>query len=547
MTYKRREENRKKGTGRRILFIGLALFIVCGAAAAGILRYAYLNRVYANYETEAGTEVQAGDFLRDDSKKAEFLPESPEFDINVPGEYEVKIKSGIFKYSCTLTIKDTVAPTAEVVDVFIEPGETVGPERFVKNIKDVTEVKVAFMSEPDYEGYGQQAVFLRLTDTSGNETKYEANLIIRPTVGELNLEAGSKAPKLNNFLLIDQKDVELLTALDSIDMKTLGDYNIDIKAYDRIYTTTVHVVDTVPPEITVKDIESWVGSEVQAEDFVKSAKDATPLSYAYATQPDFNREGMQQLTIRVTDAAGNCTEKNVKLNLKRDTEPPVIKGATDLLVYLGETVSYKSGVKVTDNSGGKVTLTVDNSQVDLNTEGTYPVTYEAKDPAGNVASQTVHVIVRARTYDIEEINALCDQVLSEIINDGMSPRDKLWAIYVWAYNNVDYINYTDKSDWKKAAWEALALRKGDCFAFASVSKALITRAGIKNMDIAKIPSKTLHYWNLVDIGEGWYHFDACPRKDNPNLCYVTTEFLMNYSNAHDGSHNYDQSAYPPIN
>ena len=56
-------------------------------------------------------------------------------------------------------------------------------------------------------------------------------------------------------------------------------------------------------------------------------------------------------------------------------------------------------------------------------------------------------------------------------------------------------------------------RQGDCYVFACTAKVLLTRAGITNMDIEKIPAKTRHYWNLVDIGDGWYHFDTTPRKD----------------------------------
>ena len=70
---------------------------------------------------------------------------------------------------------------------------------------------------------------------------------------------------------------------------------------------------------------------------------------------------------------------------------------------------------------------------------------------------------------------------------------------------------------------------------------------ILNMDIEKIPAKTVHYWNLVDIGDGWYHFDTTPRKDRPEIFMWTDEVLMEYSAKHNKSHNYDKSKYPEIN
>ena len=51
------------------------------------------------------------------------------------------------------------------------------------------------------------------------------------------------------------------------------------------------------------------------------------------------------------------------------------------------------------------------------------------------------------------------------------------------------------------------------------SKALLTRAGIENIDLKATKHK--HYWNFVKVEEGWYHFDTTPRWDHPNLCLRT--------------------------
>ena len=66
------------------------------------------------------------------------------------------------------------------------------------------------------------------------------------------------------------------------------------------------------------------------------------------------------------------------------------------------------------------------------------------------------------------------------------------------------------------------------------------------MDIEKIPAKSMHYWNLIDIGEGWHHFDACRRKDGSTFFYKTDAELMEYSDAHNKTHNYNRELYPEI-
>ena len=144
------------------------------------------------------------------------------------------------------------------------------------------------------------------------------------------------------------------------------------------------------------------------------------------------------------------------------------------------------------------------------------------------------------------LNAEADKILATIINDSMSQYEKAKAIFNWCHNQIGYYDGTPKTNWVQGAYRGLVNRRGDCYVYAMTAKCLLTRAGIKNMDIEKIPSKTRHYWNLIDLGEGWYHFDTCRRSDGSTFFYVTDAKLMAYSNAHHGSHNYDPSKYPHI-
>ena len=56
----------------------------------------------------------------------------------------------------------------------------------------------------------------------------------------------------------------------------------------------------------------------------------------------------------------------------------------------------------------------------------------------------------------------------------------------------------------------------------------------------------MHYWNLIDLGDGWHHFDTCRRKDGSTFFYKTDAELMEYSLANDNSHNYNRDLYPEI-
>ena len=175
---------------------------------------------------------------------------------------------------------------------------------------------------------------------------------------------------------------------------------------------------------------------------------------------------------------------------------------TDLNVIMGNAVSYKKNVTVTDDCMEGLTFTVDNSAVKLNAEGTYPVTYIARDYAGHETVVSANVTVRPRVYSESEVYALADAVLARIITPEMGPREKVQAIYNYNMRHISYISHSEKGNWLRAAYEGLADGKGDCYVYACTAKALLIRAGIANMDIAKIPARTSHYWNLVDLGEG---------------------------------------------
>lgn len=369
-------------------------------------------------------------------------------------------------------------------------------------------------------------------------------------------EAGSQLT-VSDFLGTSDKnayfteDSDDIVTGDSFVANKVGDFTIAIKSGLFVHKSTLRVVDTVAPEFTVKDLDTCVNSsdsKINAQDFVVDAKDATKVVYQFETEPDCSSEGTQDVTIIGTDEGGNKTSHDAKLKLTYDDVAPTISGQ-DFEVYIGDTIAYKSYVTVSDNLDGELDIQVDNSQVDTEKEGTYQVNYTVTDRAGNSASTSVNMTVKAHAYSEQKLYELCDEILAEIITSDMSKEKQCIAIYNWEHEHIGYVNSSEKGDWVKAAYEGITTRGGDCYVYASVSKALLTRAGITNMDIERIPEgDKMHYWNLVDLedGHGWYHFDATPRVGRPYLCLLNDAELKEYSDAHDNCHNYDRSKYPDI-
>ena len=331
-----------------------------------------------------------------------------------------------------------------------------------------------------------------------------------------------------------------------------GTYEVGIKSDYFTYHCTLEVTDTVAPELTTKDLTRTKEEIPTASDFVDTVFDLSgDVEIYYGKAFDSETYGTKNITVVAVDASGNRTEADAVLNLveEYDIEPPVIEGQLDKVVYVGDGVSFKHGVVVKDNVDTDIQVEVDSSQVDIYTPGVYTVTYTATDSMGNVDLAEGVITVIEQLYSEEEVYALADEVLSGIITEDMSDYDKAHAIYVWVQGNIGYSESDDSGDWLKGAYDGLKNRHGDCYNFYAVSKALLTRAGIKNADIEIIPTATRHhYWNVIDCGEGWRHFDTTPRTDKSfKGFYITDEDLMAYSDQHYHSHNYDREIYPYFN
>lgn len=214
-----------------------------------------------------------------------------------------------------------------------------------------------------------------------------------------------------------------------------------------------------------------------------------------------------------------------------DKEPPVITGAKDLTVTVGGTVSYRDGVMVTDNMDETVRLQVDAGKVNPEQAGSYPVTYSAEDSRGNRTEVTVTVLVEEPPEeppgeepagDQKKLDELAAGILSRITTPEMTQRQKARAIFDYVHGNIRYVNTSDKSDWITGAYVGFTQGKGDCFNYFACSKELLTLAGIPNIDLSRAGGNSDHYWQLVNVGDGWHHFDACP---HPNS-FPITSFLL---------------------
>lgn len=371
-------------------------------------------------------------------------------------------------------------------------------------------------------------------------------VVWNPVAKEVTMEAGHS---ITLDMFVEEEGAEFVTNVTSISTSKVGVYNILIAVGGREFESVLTIQDTVAPTAEAVEITTKAGILPYAEEFVTNVTDYSPVTISYKTVPDVTIGGDTEVIILLTDESGNTAEIKSVVHVITDEEPPVISGAADITVFVGGTVSYRSGITVTDNEDENPSLTIDNSQVNLDEVGEYEVTYTATDATGNSSSVTIILSVQKKPsnyVDEERVMELAKEVLASITNESMTDREVAFAIYRWTYSKIAYVNDSDKSSWIKGAYQAFTQKSGDCFNYFAAAKALYIAAGIENVDVVKSDtSHSSHYWSLINLGDGWYHVDCTRRSGTGDLFFmVTDEELEAYSVKHNNSHIFDKDAYP---
>jgi transglutaminase-like putative cysteine protease len=239
-----------------------------------------------------------------------------------------------------------------------------------------------------------------------------------------------------------------------------------------------------------------------------------------------------------------------------DSVAPTVEAVSDIFVYVGEAIAYRSAIKTSDNCVGNVELLVDDSLVNTAEEGEYEARIVAVDAVGNKSVATklnVHVLTRDDVRG--ELDEKIASAVDKIIDDEMTTEQKCRAVYDYVYNNISYVSTSDKTMWQRAAYDALFVSgSGDCYSYFAAAKAFLEYLGIENLDIQRTPGYTAdtHYWSLVNIGSEseprWYHFDCTRlRADyNHSGCLLTLKQTEAYNKVRDSFYRYDKKSYPEV-
>lgn len=296
----------------------------------------------------------------------------------------------------------------------------------------------------------------------------------------------------------------------------------------------------------------------EAEDFYPDLAEGASVTFASDKPFPNNEKTMMtksyETTLVYRTAGGRSAKKTATVDVTVDKESPVISGVRVIAVSVGEAVAYRDGVTVTDDCDGTIELTVDDSQVDLETVGEYLITYTATDRTGKKTTVESKVNVYDNKISEEMLWEKLDPIIEKEGLKGLSKVDQVQRIWEYVHDEakIFYSGESKKGDWVRGAYDALINHYGDCFTYYSLSKAFFVRLGIENLDIFKFPDKgesNSHYWSMVNIGTSsspvWYYYDSTRVRDPMGDTYLVTDRQMSYMKTkRPDLYDTDLSGYP---
>ncbi len=485
---------------------------------------------------EAGSPAPTSEAFCEEGFHGTLLTKITDDMLHTPGKYplEVQCAENGKIFSSALLVQDTQAPVAAGRQLMLRPGESSAPEDFLSNVSDETALTFSFATTPDPERRDMQDILIRVTDAGGNVVDVPAQ-VFYSSLDPVTVEA-KNGPLTPEDIGVPGWAMEDFTA------DQPGTYPVQVHDEDdQDQLVLVTLVDTTPPVLSPIDGTFYTKHPLPPEALVKAA-DVDKVSLAYMEAPDWDSTGEQSFRVKAVDASGNESVGSFSVALMNDDTAPKLYGVLDRTCYVDEPILYFQEAYAEDDVDGRIELKVD-SQVIPSQPGSYAVTYIATDVSGNSVSKScTYTMVKASSSE-EELDALTDSVLKTIIKPNMVTAEKLKAVYDYVQKRVRYTGTSDKSDWRKEAIRGISKRRGDCFTYYAVSRALLDKLGIPYMSVTRLNSPTSHYWLIVNIGTGWYHFDTLTNQNIAVKCFMWNKQQLALRPYY---WRYAEEEYPPI-
>jgi len=322
----------------------------------------------------------------------------------------------------TVNVEDTTIPiiilvgdatvTIEVGTDYTDAGATATDNAdgdLTSSIVTVSTINTAIV--------GSYTVTYNVSDTAGNEATQvtrtvnvvDTTIPVIALLGDatVTIEVGTNytdagATATDNY---DENITDNITIVNSVNTNVVGSYTVTYNVSDTAgnsaaqVTRTVNVEDTTIPVITLVG-DATVTIEV-GTNYTDAGATATDNydgditnNITIVNSVDTSVVGSYTVTYNVSDTAGNAAAQVTRTVNVEDTTIPVITLVGDATVTIEVGTDYTdAGATATDNVDGDITSSIVTvNSVNTNVVGSYTVTYNVSDTAGNAAIQVSRIV-----------------------------------------------------------------------------------------------------------------------------------------------------------
>ncbi|OCA86561.1 hypothetical protein A8L44_09195 [Bacillus sp. FJAT-27986] len=314
--------------------------------------------------------------------------------------------------------KDTTKPKITgVSNKTVYRGYSFNPKLGVKatdNADGNLTSKIKVTGKVNTKKVGKYKIKYTVTDKTKNKRTVTRTITVKkdttkPTISGVSnksIFAGTTFKPLSGVTAKDNADGNItkkIKVTGKVNTNKIGTYKLTYSVSDktknkRTVTRKIYVKkDTVKPTISgAKNKTINIGTSFNPRTGV-TAKDNVDGSITknikISGTVNTKKAGSYKLAYTVTDKAKNKTivYRTVKVV---DNVKPVINGANNTQVALGDAFDSLKGVSASDNNDGNLTAKIKvEGTVNVNKPGTYKLTYTVSDKAGNKATKQRNVTV----------------------------------------------------------------------------------------------------------------------------------------------------------
>ena len=328
----------------------------------------------------------------------------------------------------TLTVGDTFDPMANVVATDKEDG-------------DLTET-ITVEGAVDTTTAGHYTLTYTVSDSQGVTTTVVRNVVVKENTApvitgadNIEINLGQDFDVMAGVSAHDEEDGDLTTAIQvagNVDTNKEGTYVLTYKVVDSKGLVTeverqvvvTKLPNTAPVISGVVDVEINVGEDFNVMHGISAydKEDGNLTGAIQVTgQVDTSKEGTYTLIYTVEDKDGALTSVERRIVVtKLPNTAPVIRGAEDIVLEVGDAFDVMANVSAYDKEDGDLTHAIKlDGFVDVNVPGSYEVMYTVTDSEGLTTIVVRNITVKevpttpepGDTYDPERIYNTGDKAI----------------------------------------------------------------------------------------------------------------------------------------